>query len=64
MDPFSILLLVAAAIAAAVVARLANQTVLRGSKPPVFEGVPFVGGLLAFARVSVCGVRKCGCVCV
>ena len=25
-----------------------------GSKPPVFEGVPFVGGLMKFAGVSCC----------
>lgn len=24
---------------------------LRGNKPPVFEGIPFVGGLLKFSKV-------------
>lgn len=52
MDPATLLATLAALLAAAVVARLAAHTVLRGAKPPVFEGVPFVGGLLAFARVS------------
>lgn len=52
MDPATLLVALAALLAAAVVARLASQTVLRGTKPPVYEGVPFVGGLLAFARVS------------
>lgn len=51
MEPLTLLTVLAAALAAAVVARLASQTVLRGNRPPVFEGVPFVGGVLAFAKV-------------
>ena len=43
---------VGAALAALVVFRLL-QNRLHGKYPPVFEGVPFIGGLLKFAGVSV-----------
>jgi hypothetical protein len=42
-----------AALTLAVVGRLASHTVLRGPAPPVFEGVPFIGGMLKFAIVSI-----------
>lgn len=35
----------------AVCLRLLKHTVLRGSAPPVEEGIPFIGGLLKFAKV-------------
>jgi len=41
---------VAAIVALAVIRVLANT--FHGSKPPVFEGIPYVGGLMKFAGVS------------
>jgi hypothetical protein len=40
----------AAFVALAVIRILANT--FHGNKPPIFEGIPFVGGLMKFAGVS------------
>ena len=50
-SPVQVSLALGAALAALVVLRLL-QNRLHGSYPPVFEGVPFIGGLLKFAAVS------------
>lgn len=39
-----------AALVALVLVRLLTNSI-RGSQPPVFEGVPFIGGLMKFAGV-------------
>lgn len=44
-------LLGVAALLAALLSRIAAAA-FPGSKPPVFEGIPFVGGLLKFAKAS------------
>ena len=51
MDAATLFVALAAGAAALLAARFLLQTVLRGSRPPVYEPVPLVGGLLAFARV-------------
>mmetsp|Transcript_6366 Transcript_6366/g.14126 ORF Transcript_6366/g.14126 Transcript_6366/m.14126 type:complete len:494 (+) Transcript_6366:74-1555(+) len=38
------------AVSVAVIGRVLFNTVLNGKRPPVFEGIPFVGGLLKFAK--------------
>ncbi len=40
-----------AALALVVVARLVHNS-LPGSAPPVFEGIPFIGGVLKFVKVQ------------
>lgn len=47
---------VAAIVALAVIRVLANT--FHGSKPPVFEGIPYVGGLMKFAGVSAAPLCK------
>lgn len=44
----------------AVCLRLLKHTVLRGSAPPVEEGIPFIGGLLKFAKVRGSRWRPAG----
>lgn len=51
MDAATLAVALAAGAAALLVARFLFQTVLRGSRPPVYEPVPLIGGLLAFAGV-------------
>jgi hypothetical protein len=52
------LVLVGAAVlfAAAVLGRLIFNG-LPSKRPPVFEGIPFIGGLLKFIGVSACRAR-------
>eukprot|EP00955_Chlamydomonas_euryale_P041056 351882-Chlamydomonas_euryale.AAC.9 len=45
---------------AAVVMRLAQATILRGRAPPIFEDIPFVGGLMKFLKVRA--QAKCAAV--
>ena len=40
-----------ACVCLAVAGRVVTNTVLNGSAPPVFEGLPYIGGILKFARV-------------
>jgi sterol 14-demethylase len=40
-----------AALAVLVIVRLLSNS-MQSSRPPVFEGLPFVGGLMKFAGVS------------
>lgn len=35
-----------------ILARVISNTLLRGNAPPVFEGVPFIGGMLKFGKVG------------
>lgn len=44
----------------AVCLRLLKHTVLRGSAPPVEEGIPFIGGLLKFSKVRGSRWRRAG----
>ena len=37
----------------ACILRFLQNTLLIGKKPPVFEDIPFVGGLLKFLKVGV-----------
>lgn len=57
--PLPALLLVSAllTVALAVIGRLLQTKVLNGNKPPVFEDIPFIGGLLKFAKV--CSSEAC-----
>lgn len=50
-SPLSAVITLAAAVAALAVIRILANT-FHGSKPPIFEGIPFVGGLMKFAGVS------------
>lgn len=50
-SPVALLATAAAAVVALVVIRILANT-FHGSKPPIFEGIPFVGGLMKFAGVS------------
>ncbi len=56
-----VLLGTAFAVAVAVVARYVQNTLLIGNKPPVYEDIPFVGGLLKFIKVrrGRCGGQGC-----
>ncbi len=56
-DPALIALTVVAVAALLVVARLVLNK-LTGSRPPVFEGVPFIGGMIKFAKVSLAALRS------
>jgi hypothetical protein len=50
-SPVALVITTAAAfVALAVIRILANA--FHGNKPPIFEGIPFVGGLMKFAGVS------------
>lgn len=50
-SPVALLATAAAAVVALVVIRILANT-FHGSRPPIFEGIPFVGGLMKFAGVS------------
>lgn len=39
------------ALVLACVLRFLQNTLLLGSKPPIFEDIPFVGGLITFIKV-------------
>lgn len=65
--PLPALLLVSAllTVALAVIGRLLQTKVLNGNKPPVFEDIPFIGGLLKFAKVcssEACVLARQSCV--
>lgn len=50
-SPLALVITAAAAVVALAVIRVLANT-FHGSKPPIFEGFPFVGGLMKFAGVS------------
>lgn len=51
-NPLALAITTVAAVVALTVIRFLSNT-FHGSKPPIFEGIPFVGGLMKFAGVSV-----------
>lgn len=50
-SPIALVITTAAAFVALAVIRIIANT-FHGNRPPIFEGVPFVGGLMKFAGVS------------
>lgn len=50
-SPLALVITAAAAVVALAVIRILANT-FHGNKPPIFEGIPYVGGLMKFAGVS------------
>lgn len=62
-SPLALVITAAAAVVALAVIRVLANT-FHGSKPPIFEGIPFVGGLMKFAGVSAwCQGKPSMCCC-
>ncbi len=59
-SPLALFITAAAAVVTLAVIRVLANT-FHGSKPPIFEGIPFVGGLMKFAGVRLAAVHKGSC---
>ena len=51
----SLLLMAAAGLLVAIIIHRLLQNSFRGQTPPIFEGIPFIGGLLKFVQVRPLG---------